>query len=245
MVKFGITERGDAGLDTSWVRKLSTVDGAIIITKDASQIIDELVLYQRKLILHLTCTGYGSTIVEPNVPNVNETLITYHRLIEAGFPVKQVVLRLDPIIPTKKGIARASDVLTRFALDTSSNTMITRVRYSFLDMYPHVRSRFELAGLPDPYSGSFTASTYMQEQAIRMINLWRGHYEFESCAEDTPDKQGCISQLDYNILGINAEAFGKSIQRSNCLCAASKTELLDNRDQCFHGCQYCYWKGAR
>lgn len=31
--KIGITEAGDAGLDLSWVNKLDTVDGAVVITK--------------------------------------------------------------------------------------------------------------------------------------------------------------------------------------------------------------------
>ena len=31
--KIGITERGDAGLDVSWVGKLDAVDGAVVITK--------------------------------------------------------------------------------------------------------------------------------------------------------------------------------------------------------------------
>ena len=33
----GITERGDAAIDYSWIRKLDSVDGAILITKNVSQ----------------------------------------------------------------------------------------------------------------------------------------------------------------------------------------------------------------
>lgn len=37
MLKIGVTERGDAGLDLSWVQKMDKMDGAILITKDVSQ----------------------------------------------------------------------------------------------------------------------------------------------------------------------------------------------------------------
>lgn len=68
MIKIGITERGDAALDFSWYDKLSTVSGAILITKN---ITDEFIhrvmqAYQNgyKLIIHATCTGWGQSIIE-------------------------------------------------------------------------------------------------------------------------------------------------------------------------------------
>lgn len=36
-MKIGITEQGDAGLDLSWVKKLSNVDAAILITKNLTR----------------------------------------------------------------------------------------------------------------------------------------------------------------------------------------------------------------
>lgn len=33
MYRIGVTESGDAAIDLSWVQKMGTVDGAVVITK--------------------------------------------------------------------------------------------------------------------------------------------------------------------------------------------------------------------
>jgi DNA repair photolyase len=95
MIKVGITERGDAGLDFSWINKL--LDANIIITKNLNDtMIQHLINNKDKIILHITCTDFGATKVEPNVPNVKFTHNQVLKLIENGFPVNQIVLRVDP-----------------------------------------------------------------------------------------------------------------------------------------------------
>ncbi len=239
----GITERGDASLHMEWISKLPFVDFAILITKglaNASQdfftALDE---NKGKLILHITCTGYGGTCVEPNVPTPKETHTKLITLLDEGFPVKHIVLRVDPIIPTLKGIHCAENVLKLFA-----QTGIKRVRYSFLDMYSHVVRRFAENNINHPYNGRFEAPQTMQINAMHMINNYRDVYNFESCAESIAwdDKCGCISQKDADILGIKTPIRGSACQRRGCLCPATKQELLTHRGQCKHGCLYCYWK---
>ena len=58
-MKIGITERGDASIDYSWVNKLDKVDGAIIITKNLTDKFIHTIVEQSKnhnLILHKTLT---------------------------------------------------------------------------------------------------------------------------------------------------------------------------------------------
>lgn len=75
MLKIGITERGDAGIDFSWYDKIKQelVGGAILITKNVNKEFAHKVLdlYEEgfKIIVHCTCTGYGGTALEPNVPD--------------------------------------------------------------------------------------------------------------------------------------------------------------------------------
>ena len=238
MIKVGITERGDAGIDLSWVTKLNMMELAfvIVITKNLNEkFINELISYKNKLILHVTCTGYANTIYEPNVPN---TQLEWLRiLINKGFPIEQIVLRIDPIIPTINGIKLTKNVLKSF-----KNEGIKRVRYSFIDMYPHVAKRFADAGLPHPYNGQFNPTQEMINNTLNMFKLFP-YYEFESCAEYTKHRLGCISYKDFEILGITISSniyFGSSYQRIGCLCPSMKTELLTNRNRCSHKCLYCY-----
>ncbi|MEG1564710.1 MAG: DUF1848 family protein [Bacteroides sp.] len=234
-MRFGITERGDAGIDFSWVDKL--LDANIIISKYLNDaLIRELIAHKDKIIFHTTCTGYGETILEPNVHNLIWTHQQTLKLIERGFPVEQIVLRVDPIIPTKRGI-KTMEMVLNFFMDSG----IKRVRYSFLDMYPHVKDRFSQAELPLPYS-TFCAPKSMIDCAMSIFDLYCDKYEFESCAENTKHQLGCISRKDFNILGINGSAEPAGFQRKGCLCVAGKTELLSSKVQCPNKCLYCYWK---
>lgn len=237
MAKIGITERGDAGLDFSWVSRLEEVDMVIVISKELNdKLIAACVAFKEKVILHLTVTGYGKTIVEPNAPSKEWSREQLDKLVEYGFPIEQVVLRLDPIIPTPKGIATAKGVLQLF-----KDTEIQRCRYSFLDMYYHVKARMHSIGMPLPYD-TFAPPISMTSNAKVMLEEFRGRYEFEACAEKTIDKLACISWKDTNLINPSIALFGNSLQRGSCECPSNKLELLENAKRCAHGCIYCYWK---
>ena len=145
-MKIGITEAGDAGIDLSWVEKLKTVDGAILVTKNITPKFMRAVLelfWERKdnFILHITCTGWGGTKMEPNVPHFSKQLQAASFLIKFwGFPEEKVVIRIDPIIPTKMGLRIARNVFSQ-----ACQMGFRRFRVSVLDMYPHVRDRFVAA----------------------------------------------------------------------------------------------------
>ena len=126
-------------------------------------------------------------------------------------------------------------------LNLFQDTGIKRIRYSFLDMYPHVKERLTQAGMNLPYT-SFTCPDYMKKDALDLLKQYEDIYEFEACAENTFHQLGCISQKDFDILGIREEAEPAGFQRKGCMCIAGKTELLTNKKKCPHGCLYCYWK---
>lgn len=252
-MKIGITERGDASLNYTWVDKLNSIDGAVLITKNVTDKFIETVLpFKDKVILHATVTGYGSTKLEPNVMSVMQSMKQLSKLVKAGFPVERIVLRVDPIIPTEKGIRIARDVI-----ETGYRQGIHRVRISVIDMYPHVRQRFEEAGIPLPYGENFSASDEQFKAVDNMlmfliINHFNPTLNIESCAEpklQVPTPVGCIDLKDWVDLPLEAiptifgAQFGvKSRQRTNCMCSSCKTELLNNRTRCPNGCLYCYWK---
>lgn len=248
--KIGITEQGDASIDLSWIEKLNSVDGAVIITKNISSQLAEAVLeYNYKIILHATITGYGGTILEPNVPQYKKALANVHSLLCSGFLMDHVVIRVDPIIPTEKGIKTAYRVF-HDAIDMG----FFRYRVSLIDMYPHVRERFYKAGLPLPYgpSGFFPIEDQVKavDNMLEEVRLYADgknmELSIESCAEPgltSTAPCGCISHRDLYLLGLDPQEDDHlGLQRSNCMCYSGKTELLKNKRKCPHGCLYCYWK---
>ena len=100
--RIGVTESGEIAFNLDAFDRL--YEGNIIITKRLSNpLIDKLIEYKDKIILHLTCTGFGGTRIEPLVPKAEDTLGKLKKLIEGGFPTTHIVLRVDPIVPTERG----------------------------------------------------------------------------------------------------------------------------------------------
>ena len=111
MIKIGVTERGDPSLDFSWVEKMEKMDGTILITKNLTdKVIEASKPYLNKIIFHVSCTGYGGTVIEPNIPEFQVQLNQAKKLLQMGVDVNKIVIRIDPIIPTTKGISIAGKV---------------------------------------------------------------------------------------------------------------------------------------
>ena len=247
-MKIGITERGDAGLDLSWFDKLSTVNGTILITKNIRDIFIEKVIQavnnNHKIIVHCTCTGWGTSVVEPNVPLYAEQLNNLKKLISKGFPIENCVLRIDPIIPTKSGLKQVENLI-KYTYSIGLLPKI-RVRISILDEYKHVKNRIKDVGFQPFYVSSFQAPKSMIEATYNTLSKF--NIKYETCAEpmlnsyDIFEKQGCISEKDLKIMELsNMNQSVNPQNRNGCLCLSCKTELLTNAHQCMHGCLYCYW----
>lgn len=237
----GTTETGDAGLDLSWTAKIDRVDGALLITKQVTDAFIQAVLpFSGKVVVHATCTGYGGTVLEPHVPPYSWQLAQVRRLLAEGFPPQQVVVRIDPIIPTARGLSRASAVVDGIC------DVVSQFRISVLDMYPHVRERFLRARLPLPYGNRFSASN----EQFALVDDWllqqREKGRFSCCAEPKLQhcvQEGCVSESMLHLLGLRLDRmYGTGFQRRTCTCLGCKRQLLAKKGRCAHGCLYCYWK---
>lgn len=237
MVKIGTTEKGDAGLDFAWMNKNENFDGMILITKHLSYGFIEQAAKVNSII-HATITGHGGTIYEPKVPPLLISKQLFQKLIDkVGH--ERVVLRIDPIIPTDSGIAKAIYVYQQLHENIEKKT---RVRISFMDNYEHVKQRFVKVGLK-PLEYYFHAPIDLREKIASYFP------DAEICGEPGMECVGCVSEKDLKILNIQEESkigdyaiAAKSAQREECKCLTCKVEMLKNKIPCRGGCIYCYWK---
>lgn len=255
-MRIGITERGDAGINQKWFPQVMNgmVDGAVLITKHITKTFMENVIWcqneSRKLIVHATCTGWGGTIVEPNVPAYKDQLEALKNLIDMGFPVENCVLRIDPVIPSEKGLELVRKVIA--CAESKGILPGARIRISVFDEYKHVKKRLIDQGFQSFYPGNnFQAS---EEQFKRTAELLSEYdYVFHACAEPKLMKYGkpgrirhtgCISNEDlvFMDLDISEDLSVNKQNRSGCLCLSCKTELLAEKHRCPHQCVYCYWQ---
>ncbi|MBP5456175.1 MAG: DUF1848 family protein [Paludibacteraceae bacterium] len=216
--------------------------GNIIITKRLTNpLIDKLIENKDKCILHLTVTGMGGTKVEPFTPTVEQTLAKFITLTAKGFPIENVVLRVDPIIPTERGWANVERVMSAFG-----DSGIKRLRFSILDMYPHVMDRFESLGFPLPFKTFHAPLETRLEIRDRLLKYGEQYgFEVEACGEPGIDSIPCLSQKDIDILGLGdtIKLVGSAGQRENCKCPANKKSLYTGKpERCQNSCVYCYWK---
>ena len=230
--------------DPSWHLEIfdNLYSGNIIITKRLTdKLIEKLVENKDRCILHFTVTGFGGTKVEPLVPSVEQSFNKFKKLIEEGFPIEHVVLRIDPIIPTDKGINTALRVI-----DVFKNCGIKRVRFSVLDMYNHVKERFEAVGIPLPYETFHAPLEKRLEIRDKLVEIGKKDgFEVEACGEPGIESVSCLSQKDIDILGLTdkIKLEGNKGQRKNCSCPANKTSLYRGKpEHCLSKCLYCYWK---
>jgi DNA repair photolyase len=208
--------------------------------------------------------------LEPNVPPYKHQLEQVRKLIAYGFPADQIVVRIDPIIPTAKGLALVEKIVEEIHIH------VPRFRISVLDNYPHVRERFQLRNIPMLYDGQFQASEAEMKQVDATLSRLKFRFPaitFEACAEPQlkqAEQIGCVCKADLQKFGLKARSTSKK-QRATCLCVAGKTEMLErtqfqfcaiNKDTshpkdtespctkcdngtthgCPNACMYCYWK---
>lgn len=238
----GITESSEVSFNLDVFDRL--YDGNIIITKRlTNKLIDKLVEHKDKIILHFTVTGWGGSVLEPFVPTLESSRKKFGILIEKGFPIEQCVLRIDPCIPTEDGLETMIKVV-----ETFSDTGIKRVRFSVLDMYDHVKKRFNESGVTMPYD-TFHAPLEDRKRMYDVLCDLGEKYGFdvEVCAEPGIESVSCLSQKDIDILGLTdkIKLIGNKGQRSNCGCPQNKQELIKSDDKakrCLNKCLYCFWR---
>ena len=239
---------GDAGLDLSWQDRLDSTIGSIIISKATNEEFEEALLkHQDKIIYHATCTGLGGTIIEPNVPTTQEKLNHIYRLINKGFPVSHIVLRIDPLFPKPMidVINKNCDINyignLKLILDFAEKNGIERIRYSYFDLYNHSLKRLKKLTTEFEIDKNYI---YDYDNEIQLETLKPGLLYSACCEYNVPiwHKVGCISNEDLTVLGLFAKFSGRSNQRMFCLCPGNKLELLNHKTRCAHQCAYCYWK---
>lgn len=239
----GVTETSDPCFHLDLFDNLYNAN--IIITKNlTNQLIEKLVEHKDKCILHMTVTGFGGSKIEPFVPKPEKNLTQVRTLIDKGFPVEQIVLRIDPIMVTEKGTDTALGILEMF-----KDVGIKRVRVSFMDMYNHTKERFKENNISLPYE-TFHANESIRKHVFKILYteaLEMGYEIVQTCGEPGFENTPCISQMDVDILGLtdSIKLKGKKEQRTSCGCPANKRQLISwekSKIKCGHNCLYCYMK---
>lgn len=139
---------------------------------------EKLIVNRKFIILHIICSGWGSSQFEPGVPDTAATYTGVKRIISMGFPVDQLVLSINPLFVNNSGLKRAKEVL-----DTFRDTGISRVRYKKFRLNESTHAEFLSRFHTIPKSKDIDICEYFRDY---------GYYRFS---------EELLGQLDLAILG--------------------------------------------
>jgi hypothetical protein len=100
----GYWKSGDPCLKINvWQNKL--IDINIINTKRLTDEFIEICLKEKhRIFLHINITGMGKTMFEPKIQTVKEIFFQIKKLLSRGFPQKQILIIVNPILPNDNGL---------------------------------------------------------------------------------------------------------------------------------------------
>lgn len=255
MIQIGITERGDAAINTDWKTWVYSFNKpAILITKNPIKLIEEnqdlFFSSNGNVILHATITGMGGSWLEPNVLDSDYTIQKLQEFLDNGFNRKRIVIRQDPIFVPEILINDDEYKNKIFRVGRFAKENDLRYRMSFMDLYQHVKDRLYKAN-PEHYEAILKLqpvkhlSTKIRLKFLEILKSNTGltNDDIEICGEPDIKCTGCISKKDLDIFGIELEKeAGTGFQRPTCACLGIKKELLNNKHRCAHQCLYCFWR---
>jgi len=137
----GITNNGDPTMDLSWMTKTDECDMVVLTTKNPGAFINTelepaIFKIKDKLILECCVTGYGKSIIEPNVPSTLISIMMIAELVNKGY---NIVININPIILTTRGLDKVKSLIEGLRL----YHLLDKVsfKYGFLVEYPHFTKR--------------------------------------------------------------------------------------------------------
>jgi hypothetical protein len=114
-----------------WVYKLTDIN--IIRTKNITpEFASICVANKNKIFLHVEISGLGATVFEPNIDAVKTTFIGLRNLIDLGFPPKQILVIVTPILNNDNGLKSLQlllRVFTEFSMLRLRNIRFELLRF--------------------------------------------------------------------------------------------------------------------
>lgn len=153
-----------------WRPKLTEIN--IINTKKITdEFINVCLEEKHRIFLHVNITGMGKTTFEPNIPTVKQTFFQLKKLIDSGFPQKQILVCVNPILPNDNGLNALKLLLKIF---TEFKMLRLRfVRFTVLNYKQLENGKYTIASeFISKRQGIKTVQMYL----VRNESFWKDYY---------------------------------------------------------------------
>lgn len=172
---------------------------------------------RKPLIVHATITGWGGTVLEPNVPAYEHSLDMLAKLVRDGFDGNRCVLRIS-------------------LLDKYAHVKERLNAKGYTSFYGGRRFQPDDREVADTLA---LLNRWHDETGLVFETCIEPKLDGPAVR-----RCGCVGERDLALMEIALpDGAGVNPQnRHGCLCLSCKHELLDCRHRCPHKCLYCYWK---
>jgi DNA repair photolyase len=213
------------------------------LTKD---FIDFCVLNKSRVFLHINISGLNATMFEPKIPTVKEIFEKIKLLKDSGFPEKQILVIINPIIQNDNGI-KALKLLVRLFTEFAY-LRLKYVRFQLIQ-YDNTTVKFKNDNLNRrkelcQYQNYLKFSPTFKQQFNTVINQYRGILTIDNCVEPI------IGFRELNAFGLINEWTFKDGHKEKLIAydGYNKFKPLVNlispafAFQCKNKCLLCPWK---
>jgi len=193
-----------------------------------------------QLYVHLTITGLGGTVLEPNIPPWKTVQQMVPALIALVKGPERTTWRFDPIV---RCMAHGSHISNIDMFDALAQSMaaagVSTCRTSWVEPYPKVLRRLDKKGVR---LASYTAQeqaehVHLLEQTAAGLGMSLHYCSVEGC-----ERSSCIDGALLNRLHPDGKICSTKRakgQRKLCGCTESK-DIGWYSQKCPNGCLYCY-----
>ena len=233
-----------------FIEKLKTyppekVHTLVIWTKNPQNMITpgklkEVLSSYSQLYVHLTITGLGNTILEPNIPEWKNAVKMLPNLVELVKGPERITWRFDPLIAViKEGTKISNFALFAEIAEQIKKNRITSCKTSWVEPYKKVTRRLDKKNI----KLNILSTEERQLQAKKLeVSAEKSGISISYCSMAGYSRSQCINGKLLNSLHPNgflcSEKRAKG-QRRLCGC----TESIDigwYSLKCNNGCLYCY-----
>lgn len=233
-----------------FIEKLKTyppekVHTLVIWTKNPQNMITEGKLKEvlssySQLYVHLTITGLGNTLLEPNIPEWKNTAKMLPNLIELVKGPERITWRFDPLIEVKiKGTRLSNYDLFPVIAKQIKDHGITNCKTSWVEPYKKVIRRLDKR---DIKLEILSQNKRLKQSEELQKHAEKYRIELSYCSMEGFSSARCIDGELFNRLhskGFSCSEKRAKGQRKLCGCTES-IDLGWYSLKCNNGCLYCY-----
>jgi hypothetical protein len=202
----------------------------------------DLLKKQTNAAVSITITGWGGTWLEPGVEKP-EKMVKFFNITLKKIGAERMRLRIDPVVPTEEGFARAKSVAEGIKepvdVVTSLIQLYRRQEKVFYKLEVDL-TRYSIKSGRARYPEKELAEKWLQ--ILLCANSgFRGKVQFCGMPYEIYGAvhTGCVDEKLLRAIGVrDFRKIRPGKQRPGCKCVITKKQVIGGK--CLHGCLYCY-----